>query len=175
MVISMVKTIEQTKAIEKLVTVTGTIVGENETKKLHTSTCSCGKTMVRANKESSLNHYTNNAKWTAKCCKSMLTYTGEQFFKGTQLFVEIETPIVDKKQNVKKPQTKKQINDETGLLAKYIKKSINATALWNAIKDEYYNDEEKLTVLFNAYPEQFRTAVKYLKKDINTLSLSIIE
>jgi len=74
---------------EKLITVMGTYITEEENIMLHTSTCQCGKLMVRSKKKESLNHYTDNPKYNAKCCQSQLTYTGEKLFNGNEIIEPI--------------------------------------------------------------------------------------
>ena len=70
---------------EKLITVAGTIIQEDQRVMLHTSTCQCGKLVVRSNKRTSLNYYTGNEKYNAKCCNAPLRYTGEQLFNGDEI------------------------------------------------------------------------------------------
>lgn len=46
----------------------------------HVSICECGNRIVGAKKQSSLDYFTNNEKYTAKCCGSQLHYAGEMMF-----------------------------------------------------------------------------------------------
>jgi len=74
----------------------------------------------------------------------------------------VKGPFVIKEKEAKAPKAEKAprelkpiATDTTGLLGKYLKKDITVSTLWNAINNEYFDNEAAIIALSQAYPEQF--------------------
>ena len=159
---------------EKLITVAGTIIKENENARLHTSTCQCKKLVVRSNKRTSLNHYTGNPKYDAKCCKSPLRYTGEQLFNGNEIIEPTEMKT--------KAQIIREFAETNNLPATDVKvvkeKKVKlgmANAEMIAALKENCNNPETLATLFTENEEFFIKNVQCVKDTIKELLLPTIQ
>ena len=172
---------------EKIITVVGTYVEEDESKMLHTSICKCGKLIVRANKQSSLAHYTENPKYHAKCCGSQLTYAGEKLFKGNEIIEptttidlicdvkDLKTPIPEQVKRVERDYRNGDIIEEE----KVIKTKKEKTGMTNikmvaAIK-ENIDDVTELTKLFNEYEGIFINMIQCVKDTMKLKILPIVQ
>jgi hypothetical protein len=186
----------------KIITVMGTKVESNETISLHTSICQCGERVVRAKNQKSLNYYTGNEKYKAKCCKSMLEYVGEMQYVGdemldptelvketveaivqeaiaqeepaaTEAIPEIKSIIPRKKSNTLQKRLEQYKDlDKTGLVLLNKKGLVDNFAVFTAI-EKHIQDADSLSTIETTYPLQFSNVVRYLKKDVRN-NLTII-
>jgi len=172
---------------EKIITVVGTYVEEGENKILHTSTCKCGKLIVRANKQSSLNHYTENPKYHAKCCGSQLTYTGEKLFKGNEIIEpvatvdltcnikDLRTPVLEQVKRVERNYCNGDIaEDEKVIKTKKERAGMTNGKMVAALKENINNTAE-LTKLFNEHEEIFINMIQCVKDTLKLKILPVIQ
>ena len=164
---------------EKLITAMGTYVAEGQNIMLHTSTCECGKLMVRSSKQASLNYYTNNEKYHAKCCGSKLTYTGEKLFTGNEIVEPIaivEIKAVERN-FLRSDKEEDFIESVIETPVKKIKKEnskMTNSKMVVALKENIDNPEA-LTNLFNEHEEIFIDMVQCIKDTMKLKTLAIIQ
>lgn len=185
---------------KKIITIAGTKLNEEGTTKLHTLVCGCGTKYIRAAKESSLNYYRENPKYTAQCCKEQFKYLGEVEWNGNEIVGEtpaaevpvVETPevheevalssLAEKLEPVVVPEATETPSDENkkpalvdiNTLVKPGRKGVTNAQMITAIKDNK-DSEDNLKILFEAYPEVFISSAKYVKDEIKAAAEKVIK